>query len=498
MSRPRTRRPRRRTVAAAVVLVATIVVVAWLVLGGGSDDDELAELRALPDVATATTDDGDVLVGLRAGAAPRQIATVLDRAPDDAGRTTLRLGRASLEVERGDPADDELLRAFVALSAVRSPGGIATIERLSADQRVEVEVRRPEQAAPLAREMLARLTTQGRPVRGIDRIEVALQDAFQSDPKPVTLGRLGATDGRVERAMLDAAIALRERRPRVAVVGSSIELRPRADGAGDAGAAWRAAAAAIDLPAADRRDAQIYVDEASTEDGRERTHTLLSGPAGADADRALAFLRSVSGVVSAPFARTDLSFAQGDARTLRAARSLAASAEDAGARRLRLSVEADGARETSGDEDRSGRGAADDTARTQIEDTPARVRALLPGVARTRRLGIRALVWTRPAGALARLTIATPGWLDEADPADDPSKVLRRLSRAVRALGWQDTARFGLPLPRGTCEDHPSAHGVTQIESTSDGRTRTMGTVNDCTGADDLAAGRAAWNATAD
>lgn len=508
MRADRPRRPWRRPVALAVAigLVVLLLVAGALVLRGDDEPDPLAGVRDVPVVAAATEDDGDVAVRLRPGITARQLPAVLDRIPDDADRTTLALGRASLEVEDGVTPDPGLLEAFVALSTVRAPGGRLAIERLAANQRVEAEVRRPAQAAPLAREILARLTAGGRRIVGIDGVEVRPEGAFQADRPPVQLRRLGGSEGRLEAALLDAAVALEGRRPRVSTNGDEGELRPRADGVSDAGAAWRAATRALRLPAAERRDVTVYVDVAATVDGRERTAPLLSGPADDDPGPALALLRAWPPAVTGAFVATDRRFAEATATGPRPAKAVASAARSAGVRRLTLRWPARDEEESSRssspsavDGDADERVARDRVSVARLEDAPGAVLGLLPGVARAHRLGIDEVRWSADAEGdrAAVLQVAPPAWIDSDRPLTDQPARLRRYARAIRAVDWPGSARLALPLGRRTCKAYPGAQGVAKIRSTSDGRARAVEPVGTCTDPAAVAAARRAWNATA-
>lgn len=511
---PRTRRTRRRPALLAAGLVALLLVVGWFVLRDDDRPDALSGLRDAAAVEAATEDDGDVAVRLRPGTTARQLPAVLADAPEDADRTTLALGRASLEVEDGATPDPELLQAFVALSAVRAPGGTLAIAPLSADERVAVEVRRPEQAAPLARELLARLTPGGRPFVGIDRVEVRLAGAPTADVPPVTLRRFGGRGAYLAAGVLDAAVALTTRRPRVSTNGDDADLRARATGIADAEPAWRAAARALDRTAAERGDVMLYVDVSATVAGRQGTRALLSGPADDDPGRALAFLRALPASTTDAFAATDRGFARVTAPTPRVAEAAAAAARSAGVRRLSLEWPAPatgssgtlagadtGSSGTAAGGDADERSGRDATSAARLEDAPDVLLGLLPGVARAHRLGIDEVRWTADADADvdvdAALQVAPPAWIDAQRPVTDQPEPLRRFARAVRAIGWPGTARLVLPLGRGSCKGFPSAQGVAAVRSTTDGRARSAEPVGTCTDPAAVAAARRAWNATA-
>jgi hypothetical protein len=420
---------------------------------------------------------------------------VLGRAPREADGTTLRLGRASLEVDRDDAADPDVVAAFVALAGVRAPGGTLEIDRVSGDDWLRVDVGRAEQAAPLAREIVTRLTRGRRRAVGIDAVEVALAGAPSADAPPVTLRDLSRTDGRLQAAVLDAAVELAARRPRVAMNGAGGELRPRARGVADAGAAWREAAAALDLRPDERHDVRLYVDVDARAGDRPRPRPVLSGPADARPERALALLRAFGASSSGAFVSTDLSYAQARAPRSSQARAVAVAARGAGVRRLALSWPAPDTEASPGD-DGSGSG-PDAEPIVLLEDRPSAVLGLVAGVARARRLGIDEVRWTREPGDEGELRIAPPRWVDSDTPVTDHPGQVRRFARAVRAIRWPGTAGLALPLGRGTCAGFPGAQGVARIVSTSDGRARETAPVGDCTRDDAVRAAARAWNQTA-
>jgi hypothetical protein len=123
----------------------------------------------------------------------------------------------------------------------------------------------------------------------------------------------------------------------------------------------------------------------------------------------------------------------------------------------------------------------------------------VPGVARARSQGIRALRWDGVvADGVPRLEVSLPLWADDDRTlADRPSR-LRRLARTVRAVGWPGAARVALPLGPGTCADVPEAEVVVQLVSTSDGRARAARAPGYCVPDAAVRAARRAWDATAD
>lgn len=494
VSASRPSRPRRRLLLLVPLALLLLAVAGWVILGDDGDDDGLGPLRELAAVTTAARDDGEVAVRVRSNASAGALAEVLDRMPDDADGGSVRLGRALLTVDDRGEAEPEVLGALVAASRVGAPGGTIAIDRSSGGWRIESEVERIEQAAPLAREIVARVAPPGRALPGVGRLQVTLAGAPQAESPPVALRLLGQPDRRVAIAVLDAAIALVERQPKVSTNGGSGELRLRADGVGDTGEAWRAATGALQLDRADRDDVEVYVDELVRDGGGEQRRPVLSGPSDGSPDRALALLRGLEASTTHAFTTTDLDYAQVAVRGPAAARTAATAARSAGVRRVSVSWPVPGG--TPGATDTAD---ADDRPGTRLVDTPATVLRLLPGVARARAAGIGQIEWDRPPAVdLPRLRLAPPEWLDAATRLDDHPALLRRLTRAVRTIGWPGSATFDLALGAGSCANYPKAQAVARLVSTSDGRARSVEPTASCTTDDTVRVVRRAWNATAD
>lgn len=470
-----------------------VAIGAWLTLrGDDGDDDGLDAVRALPAVTSASREAYDIVVTLRAGTDRAGVATVLRALPDDADGGILRLGRADLEFEDRGASAEDATGPFLAAAGVRAPGGRIVLARRSAGWSVEAEVPRIAQAAPLAREVVARIAPQGRYLDGFGRLEVSLADAPQADFPPVALRLLAQADRHVMIAALDAAVALPGRAPEVSTNGSTGELRVRADGVADAGKAWDDATRALRLDGADRRDVSLYVDDPAAAGDDVGRGPVLSGPADASPDRALALLRALDGSAIHAFASTDLKVVEADVRGPGAARSAATATRAAGARSMTVRWPVPGpdtptAGSTTGERPR-----------TRIADAPATVLRLLPGVARARQAGILQLEWDRPPAIdTPELRIAPPRWIDLDTALVDAPDRLRRLTRAVRAVGWPGAARLGLPLGPSGCKDYPKGAATARITSTADGRARSVEAQATCEIDGTLRTVRRAWDAGA-
>jgi hypothetical protein len=99
---------------------------------------------------------------------------------------------------------------------------------------------------------------------------------------------------------------------------------------------------------------------------------------------------------------------------------------------------------------------------------------------------------------VARLQIAPPAWIDPDTRLPDEPATLRRLARAVRAVGWPGRARFDLPLGPGGCAGYPKAPASARIVSAADGRARSVDVAASCTIDGAAARVRRAWDAGAD
>lgn len=492
MSPSRPSRPRRRLLLLGLPALLLLVVAGWAILRDDGGDDGLGPLRDLPAVAAATRDDGEVDVRLRPNASAGALAEVLERVPDDADGGSVRLGRGLLAFDDPDEPEADVRGALVAVSRVGAPGGTIVIDRLSGGWRIAGEVERIEQAAPLAREIVARAAPQGRPFPDLGRLAITLAGAPQADQPPVALRLLGSSDRHLAIAVLDAATALSDRQPKVSTNGGTGELRLRADGVADTGQAWRAAARAIELDRADRDDVEVYVDELVREAGQDRRRPVLSGPSDGRPERGLALLRALEAPTTQAFTTTDLDYAQAEVRGPAAARAAATAARRAGVRRVSVSWPVPG-------EQAAATGDTDDrVATTRLVDSPATILRLLPGVARARAAGIDRIEWDRPPAIdVPRLRLATPDWIGAETTLEDRPALLRRLTRAVRAIGWPGSATFDLALGPGSCANYPKAQAVARIVSTSDGRARSVEPTASCTDDDTIRVVRRAWNATA-
>jgi hypothetical protein len=384
------------------------------------------------------------------------------------------------------------VQPFVGLSQVRATGGTIVLDRLSSGRTIDVEVARIEQAVPLARDIVAKIAPQGRALPGFGRLEVAVAGARNAEEPPVVIRELAAPDRRVPIAVLDAATRLTDRQPEVSTNGRTGELRVRAEGVTDAGAAWRAAAGALAVELGDPEAVNVYVDEVVTDHDGDDRRPILSGGSGTSPDRALALLRALQAPGTYAFSTTDLTYAMAEGRAPGSARAAATAARDAGVRRVSVSWPVADTKTT------SATNADGDRATTSLDDTPATVLQVLPGVARARAAGIAQVKWDRPSATdVPRLRLAQPRWFDvDAAPEDRPAQ-LRRLARAVRAVAWPGAAGFDLALGHGTCDEYPTAQAVGHVVSTSDGPARIVKAGASCTTKDSLAELRAAWDATA-
>ncbi len=464
----------------------------WLLLrDDGADPSGLGALDALPAVASAARQDDRVVVTLRPDADREAVRAVLAALPDD-DRSVLRLGRATLQLDdRVATASSSGIAPFVAAAGVRAAGGRVVLARRSTGWSVTSTVPRTAQAAPLAREIVRRIAPQGRYVADLDRLEVALAGAPQSDVPPVVLRRLAGSDRRVAMATLDAAVRLAAREPRVSTAGDTAELGVRAAGVADAGPAWRAAGRALRLEQDRRGGVRLDVDTPAGPP-ETRGRPVLSGPADAAPDRALAVLRRLAGPATHAFASTNLRTVEADVPGPRGARAAAAAVQGA-AKRLRVRWPADGAPGTPVP------GSTDvEPAHTDVLDAPATVLRLLPGIARARKAGIRQVAWDRPPALdLPRLRIAPPSWADTTAPLPRDPATLRRLARAVRAVDWPGTARFDLPLGPSGCASYPQAQAGARIVSTARGRARSVRVQAPCALDGAERAVRRAWAASA-
>jgi hypothetical protein len=493
VSRARVPRGRRPLLLALVLVVLLALAAGLLVAGtddGDGDEDGLAALRDLPAVAAAGPDrrDDDLVdVRLRAGTDAAALARVVELVPDEYDGGTLRLGRALLRFDGPGDAGPEMLGALAAVAGVASPAPIELRDGGNGE-RLLTEVPRAPQAAPLARELVRRVAAGGRWPRAVDRVAIALAGAPSAATPPVVLRVPGGrVDPQVD-AVLRAATTLAAREPRVSV-SAQTRLGLLADDPDDAGAAWRDAVAALGLSREERDDFVLAIERAPRPEDADR-RALLTGPADERPDRALALLRALRLPAGDALATTDLRFVTATVPGPSGARAAAAAARASGARTVRVDWGTP-----------AGPGAGTGSRapeRWDLADAPAVVLRLAPGVARARSQGIRALRWDGVVvDEVPRLAVSLPRWADDDEPLVDRPSVLRRLARAVRAVGWPGSARVALPLGPGACADFPDAEPTVQLVSTSAGRARSAGAPASCVPDAAVRAARRAWDATA-
>lgn len=479
------------------LLVAGVAVAA----GCGGEDDPLAELRAADGVREVRDDAGadGLVVTVEPRTGPATIAAAVEAVPREVRRATFRDGRAELVVSgagaRGQTRS--AAAALAALSGVRSPARRIVVEAAGGAPRVRAEVDRPAQAAPLAREVVAQAGPER--LRGDAVRDVVVQQAGSEarGAFTVVLQLSGTPADAPKLAALDAVEALAAREPRLTAVGPNVDLRVTAEDVDDAGAAWAQAAGALDLEAAGRGDVDLSVAVGDA--------PVLGGPADTSPRRALALLRAFGDRVVAPYARTDLSSAQArmaQPRTIRAtvadATRAARAARGAGVERLTV--------EWPAGDDVEWLGAVPeiDATSASVADTPAGVLRVLPAVRRAHVARFPAIRWSRPApGRLARLALGRPELVDELEDEESGSESAlggrarsRRLARTIRAIGWPGTARFELPVGKGTCQGG-SASTVAEVVSTAAGRAKSVDARYGCADEELVRAFGDTWDDTA-
>jgi hypothetical protein len=481
--------PRRRLLVAAT-LVVLLVLAAWLVFG--RDTDRLEALRDLPAVERVAEDGTDIDVVLRPGAGERDVVAALDALPQDATGGAVRLGRATLRFDGRGTTVEEVAPALVAAARLRSRAQAIELRGGSGRTRVEAWVTRRSRAAAVARELLDRLAPAGAPALGsVDVLEVALRGTLQGD-EAVVIGDVGTQRPGPVRAALAAASSARlaQREPVVRAYAAAVELRVGASGLADVGRAWREVTAAVPR---DRRSITLYVELPAPDDGVDGRATALSGSPGTDPARAVRALTALGPRAERVFARPDLSYVSGRLPDAAAARRAIAAVGRLGARRVAVAWPSAPAGTTW-----FGTWSPNDERDTQIDDAPATAAALVAGAARARAAGIPGIRWRADtADGNARLVVAQPRYVDLEAPLWRRPATLRRLLRAVRAIGWPGTAGVDLLLGPGSCSNTPNAQAVVRITSTSAGRARKAEQGAACTDDAVIRAARRAWNATA-
>jgi len=457
---------RFRVALLAVPMILVVALGAWLLL---RDDDPgpLGALRGLPAVGEVRTVDGALDVRLVRGSDVAEVRAALDAIPSGA------VGAAHLgavEVPFARPDEGELGPAAAPLVALaRIPVADTTIELPtgSGAQRIVATVGAEAQAAPLARTVLDQFGRDGNWPPGVDGLRVGVRAQVPVD-SVVTLGPLGSgTDA--ARAALDTAAVLGPG-SEVHANRSQVELRVLVPHAVRAGETWRRAARGLGARFAD--DVRLYVD-AGTADTRR---PVLFGVAGDDPDPALALLRDLAPVARQAAAATDRSYADVTVTGRAAAEAAVATAARAGVKRLALSW-------PSGD---GRRGAS-------LDDAPAVVAQLLPGVARATRS--YAVGWEKPSpDRPALLSFNLRGHVDQRAKQLEKPGAVRALMDEVRDIAWPGVARFQIPL--GPCPDSPGNVQAVSITSTADGRARTVKPGTGCTEDAAVAQARRDWNAT--
>ncbi|MDO9408945.1 hypothetical protein [Patulibacter sp.] len=498
MSVARLRRPR---VLALLVTAVALVVVLVVVLAGGDDaDDDRAGLRDVPAVTSVTDEDGELRVALRPGTRADGVAAALRALTERRTGTEIRLGRGVLVLRRRGTPDPRLATVLVAVAGVRTPGGPIELQAGPSEPRLSAQVDRPELAAPLALEVLDRVLSGDRLPAGLRGLLVYANPRSGGQELPIALRSPTGVVGPEARAALRAASRLTDRSPRLFAGGRTTELRVRARSLDDAAVAWREATAALGRDAEVRREVEIAVDlTAGTDDvdrsGEPVSRPVLAGAAADDPSRALALARRMSTPGSRTFARTDLGFAQARATSISGARTAAVVARDGSARRVAVSWPA-------ADEDDVWFGGVGtlDRDRSEIDDGPGRVVGLVDGARAMRSAGIAGLRWDRRAAdGVPQLRITRPSFLGASSSPVGDAAGFRRLSRAVRALGWNGTAQIDLLLGPGDCSSTSTrrAQTVATILSTSTGRARSVEAGAACADPAALRAARRAWDAGA-
>jgi len=450
----------------AVPMILVVALGAWLLL---RDDDPgaLGALRGLPAVGDVRTVDGELTVRLVRGSDVAEVRAALDAIPSGAVGAA-RLGAVEVPFDR--PEEGELGPAAASLVALaRIPVADSTIE-LPTGSRAEsivATVGAAAQAAPLARTVLDQLGRDGSWPPGVDGLRVGVREQVPGD-SVVTLGPLGSgTDA--ARAALNTAAVLAPG-AEVHANRSRVELRVLVPDAVRSGAIWRRAARGLGARFAD--DVRLYVDAGTAATRRP----VLFGVAGDDPDPALALLRDLTPAARRATAATDRSYADVTVTGRTAAEAAVATAAHAGVKRLALSW-------PSGD----GRHAA------SLDDAPAVVGQLLPGVARA--TPSYAVGWEKPSPERpARLSFNLRGRVDQRAKRLEKPGAVRALMDEVREIAWPGVARFQLPL--SPCPDSPGNVQAVYITSTADGRARTVKPGTGCTEEAAVAQARRDWNAT--
>lgn len=439
----------------SVVLVA-LVGGAYLILSGGDEP--------------ASGEQGEVV--LPAGSGRAAVVEAAQRLPERGG--TIVVGRARLDVNEPDAPLGDAAEALVAVSRTRTPAALE-LSQGAGTQPVRATTDRPEQAPVLAQELLARLAPRGFWLFGIGGLHV---DSSQDRNSLVSIGRTVEPHQRALTAVLAAASTLTEAEPTVSVARGGVELRVRANTAAEAGRTWRTTARTVRLEGEARKDVRVYVDIPAADAYRP----VLSGRVGDSPTRALALLRALG---DGAYVTTDRSYARAQVARSRAARAVAETAGAAAVERVEVFWRVADA------ETRWFDAAGIDRTATSLDDVPATVLRLLPGVERARKAGLSPLHWDRQAvDGVARLKLSRPEWYD------DEGTQLDRLVRVIRRVGWPGLARFSVVLGPGTCEGS-DAVAVAEVTSTSDGKARKVRPAAGCIDEAGLTAMRRAWNATA-
>jgi hypothetical protein len=470
-----------------VVLVA-VVVAAFTVLG--DDGDGLSRVREQAAVQRAERDaSGSIAIRLRPGADARSVSAALDAVPDVSGDVVVRLGRAELQLRDASDATDEMISTLATVAAVRAPAASLTISRFDG---IQARVERRAQAAPLALDIAERVARSGeRPEP--DHLRVVDLSSETPDDAVIAIG-LTDTDRSHGPAVaaLRAATALADRQPEVSSNGQNGELRVRADSVDDAAAAWREVASALGRDRSLGDALRVFVDRERGDD-RPLLRPVLSGPADGQPDRAVALLRTLDQHATRTYATTDLTYAEVVVGGASAARTATEAARAAGLKRFAVSW-----RTTTDDAAWLASTASDDRSETKLDDAPATVLQLFPGVAAAAKLGLSAVSWDRQLiGAKASFRFSRPDWLAVGTDLAEKSGQLRRLARAVRAIDWPGTASFELILGPGSCADDQNAAAVVSVTSTARGRARSVDADASCTDDRAIAAARRSWNETA-
>jgi hypothetical protein len=468
---------RRALILGLVLVVVLAGVGAWLLTRGDETDAE--RLRAQPGVERVIEDRGDLLVVLAADVTPAQAAAVLAARPATTGVRVV-LQRATLRLRGGQSGAQAGAQAAVLVAAGRLGRQARTIDLIpdgtGGDLDVEVRTGAALRAAAVVRQLLAQTAVGGRPSPVLDRVEASLPGApsaqetirIEPDAQPV----------RELLAPLDAGASLGDRLRRLVVDRTGVTVWVTAPDADGVRAAWGAARTAFGRSAATRLSVIV-----PAHDDVPETYPL-DGTADEEAGPAIALLRALAPVGRATV-RADLSYAQVTVADIgvaaRAARITQAAAPGVDALRVDW-------RTGDGDDPKDGGG--------WIQDTPARVPRLVPGIVAANRGGL-GVGWAGNDGRPASLRLDGPRSILQAKALDAQPARLRGALRQVRAIDWPGEARFGVSLGRGDCDDLPGVPAEAALVSTSAGRASSVTALGQCTPERSLAAIRRAWDATA-